>query len=404
MELLRRLYFFYAAVTVTVLLLSFCYAVDELGDEAGASTQATTLSSDQPITTLVNPATNIPTTLPLGSTLRAEEYIGIIRKQVLPNLKLTPDGMRLQIYKSTPFFMGRPIYATTARREIVEQALRDYGSVYIVDPDRNDSRLIFYDHDRGIVLQKIVGSTQRVIGIYNLDRNLHILRKYQRKLMVVFEEEKDVSAVPHIYGKPILSQGSGPLSQGAHSLGHMIRASKGNDKTFYYMQSGRRAILVDAHKETLYEDVTRKEQEEIEKVLNGYQTARTKYGTTLASIIWGQPIRLNPRYRESRIKDIPLAKYPRFFSEDSVLERDQMIKALQEHGRLHLYLQDTQGRNYAYKVKVKNPDAPRHEPMKLSIGPLGWKDKAAEKVQAWRGRISIPGPTRLAGLPLPDPV
>lgn len=150
-------------------------------------------------------------------------------------------------------------------------------------------------------------------------------------------------------------------------------------------------LCTDPHKDSLYEDVTGKEQEEIEKVLNGYKIARLKYGNALASIIWGQPIRLNPRYRESRIKDTPLSKYPRFFSENSVLERDQMIKALQEHGRLrlHLYLQDTQGRKYAYKVKVKNPDAPRYEPMELSINHLDWWDKAAEKVQSWRGRISI---------------
>lgn len=74
----------------------------------------------------------------------------------------------------------------------------------MVDPDGNDVRIIIYDHDNGIVLQKIVRSTQRVIGIYKLDRNIHILRKYKRKLKVVLEEEKDVSAVPHIYGKPIL--------------------------------------------------------------------------------------------------------------------------------------------------------------------------------------------------------
>lgn len=106
MKLSRRLYFFYAAVSVTVLFLSFCYAGDGIGDEAGASTQATTLSREQPKTTLVNPATNIPEGLPLGSTLRAEEYIRIIRKQVFPNLQLTPDDMRLQIYKSTPFLMS----------------------------------------------------------------------------------------------------------------------------------------------------------------------------------------------------------------------------------------------------------------------------------------------------------
>ncbi|SPO28146.1 uncharacterized protein UTRI_04536_B [Ustilago trichophora] len=396
MTLIRPLGCAYIAALGILLLLSRC-----------CRAPGTEIQEAGPSETAITPTLEIPEGTPITAGTYFKKYIEL---EKLKALKPSRNDRRFDPYREIPFYKvpssrEAPIYATTTPRRTVLQALVDKEAVYIVNPqDEGDAKLVAYNSDLNSLRSYEVENPKQIMRMYKLDPKLHVLRKHLQGLKVTFEQEKDISAVPHVHGKPILSRGDGDLSKGAHSLGHLMRASNSHEKKFYYTGSGQKAVLIDPEKEYLVEDVTPREEKEIEEVLNGYKADRIKYGNTLASIIWGQPIRLDPRHRESRIKDLSLSKYPRFFSEDVPLERDRMINTLQEHGRLRLYLKDTQGRKAAYKVKVENPEASGHEPMKLSIDPLGWRDKAAEKVQSWRGKVRIPGPTRLADLHRLEPI
>lgn len=310
--------------------------------------------------------------------LLAERYIRLLNGQRIAALpSRTQQRPDQHFYAETPFYQGAPLFTTKTDPGVVEQALRDYGTAGVVDIRRHDARLIGYE--AGHLNQRLFPDTSTVVRLFDLDPNIHILQKKLLGFPILTPQEEDIRHLPFANGRPILIPGS-------DTLGHMLRASYVDQKKFYLVRPGKPPILVKPRNPSLYSTVVRRERDEVERVLAGYQAARQKYGEGLAAVIWGRAITPNPRLQNRRLQRTSLLDYPRFTADAS---RENMVNALQIRGRFRIYTDGTRGR-MAYKVKLKNPGAGQESPFEVSVEPLSTMERAEESLYASMGRIHLP--------------
>ncbi|KAJ1022960.1 hypothetical protein NDA13_005009 [Ustilago tritici] len=113
----------------------------------------------------------------------------------------------------------------------------------------------------------------------------------------------DIEYLPHADDKPILTQGS-------EGFGLMARVAHTDPRKFYYVQRGMEPILVDPHTEELFSNPDVSEQQKIQRALTGYRAAKQDYDQTIASVIWGRPIKASADPEGGRASHIPLTEYP----------------------------------------------------------------------------------------------
>ncbi|SPO28147.1 uncharacterized protein UTRI_04537_B [Ustilago trichophora] len=381
MELIRPLRFTCIAALGTLLLLSCCCtAAGTEIEEAGPSDQVSH-PSWMPQARVVDDFTELaeppevfyPSQYMKRQKLRAEEIKG---------LQKSTDEEILQRYGRIPFHENVPIYGLAAPGNIVKQAIKDYGAVNIVDPNQNDGRMIILgktapqDPEGTEQLgQKSISELEKTIKLYKLNPDFHILRKKLVQSQAIRLPEKSIHDVPHLGATPIISDGD---------LGKMLRASTVGTKTFYYKESDARPILVDIRQELMHRTVNDREKGAIERVVKQHEGAQEKFGDELASVLYGQPTYLNVENGRTRKQGVKLKDYPRF---DKNTKREEMVQALQEHGRFRFYVKDPQGNEVGYRIKVLNRKAPSGEPMKITVKPLNSFKKASETVYSWLGKI-----------------
>ncbi|SOV09236.1 uncharacterized protein UDID_18299 [Ustilago sp. UG-2017a] len=311
------------------------------------------------------------------STLTVAEYMNQLDANDIAKL----DGSSLLLdnptYERIPFYysgapeqLGTPLYFTNTPFKTVEQALRDYRSVGMVDVSENDAKLIKLIKDpSGYRLeQNVFPNPLPPIGLLKLDPNLHRLQKLALFSPGIHSSEEHIEHMPYLNGKPILTQSSTDIS-------HLIAATHTSPDGFYYVQEGMPPILVNPRKEDLYQVSG---EQEVHSTLAEYQTVKKKYGQTIATLVRGKPIIATADPRGQRKSGPRLKNYARF---DNQASRDEMVTELQLHGRFRVY-QQIDGRNYKYKVKVSNPGATEGERLKVYVKPLSIRERLQEKIMA----------------------
>ncbi|KAJ1033881.1 hypothetical protein NDA16_000089 [Ustilago loliicola] len=276
-------------------------------------------------------------------------------------------------YSDVPFYGKGPIFDTETNPSVVEQALQDYGLVGIVDPIKKVAVRIQYEE--GLLKQKLFADQMAPIRLIDLDYKLHRLRKKIQGLQIDFPPEEPARYLPRANNRPILMSNS-------NSLGQMLYAVRDGSGKFYHVQPGKEPILVDPKTETLYTTPVDGEKQEIQRVLKGYGAAQQKYGTNVASFIWGHPIPAQT-FQSTRMARTSLKEYPRFTLQS---RGSAMREALQNRGRFRLYT----GNQVAYKVKVKNPEARGSEALQVYVEPLSKIEQAQERFLAFTGKIHLP--------------
>lgn len=313
---------------------------------------------------------------------RAEEYIRLLDGERIA--QLSPSEQRhpnAGIYVSIPFYAKRPLFPIQADPRIVEQALRDFRSVAILDLRRNDARHIIYGNTR--LAQAFLPGMARALAYYRLNPDLHTLHKWaQMPQSLPLRNVPTVSLddIPHAYRMPILETGT-------DSLAHMKTATSTGRGKFWYRQSDDILILVNPFTDSLFVHANVRETDEVARILMAHATAERQYGQHLASILWGAPIYPVESFRQERMQHTPLAEYPRFAANAG---RQQMIQALQTRGRFRIYMRDTDGNPIGYKVKLRNPQAEVTRAMDVSVEPLSRFEMLEEKAYALAGKLHLP--------------
>lgn len=280
-------------------------------------------------------------------------------------------------YAAVPIYNKRPLYNTKTDPRTVEQALRDYGSVGILDPGRRDGRFIVYDHGR--LIQGLLPGTDTALGHLGLDGNVHIVKKFVKDLPATGTLEDNVESLPHASHMPIIRSDSDSLIQ-------MKIAALTGMKKFWYVRPDRSVVLIDPHRESLFINARSQDEQRVYRALTGYDAARYIYGEPIASIVWGGPLYPEANFKDERTHRIPLQEYPRFGPNAA---RDDMVHALQTRGRFRFYIRSNEGRT-GYKVMVKNPTAESHTPMDISIAQLTWWEVKQEQVLETAKQIHLP--------------
>ncbi|SYW80905.1 uncharacterized protein UHO2_06367 [Ustilago hordei] len=260
-------------------------------------------------------------------------------------------------YRKVPFYEGTPAYSIETPIETVRQALRDHGSVSIVDaPNEYAKRIVL--NDGNIKIEMMRNEKSALINIFkHLDPNLHLLRNMVRSNSINEDPGVNIDHLPVVNGKPMLFQDSA-------TLGHMITAARTEPKKFYYVPHGRVPILIDPNIDKLIVDEGRNVEEDPYRVMVGYNSAKNQYGESLASIIWGKPIK--PSTDNLRTAKISLKDSPRFRHDGP---RDAMARSLKNSKLIRVY-KEINGKEYDYKVKVLNPLAKKGEALRFSVKPV----------------------------------
>ncbi|CCF49461.1 hypothetical protein NDA10_003004 [Ustilago hordei] len=360
---------FVAAIVTALILLPSCIAPR---DKDKASTSTSQPSSHSESTKLPWPPTHV------------NEYIDYLNVNNIEGLSFSPLDQEARTFGNVPFFylespkLRTPLYSIDTATGTVEQALRDHGSVGIVDASNNLAKLIQFSDGR--LAQGLFPDVQpEPIQLFKLDPALHHLRQLARHPDNNMPPQAEIEYLPHFDNKPILSQGS-------ENLGHMLQAAGTDPRSFYYFQEGMDPILVVPDGNMLIVNPIEDEKRKLRDILKGYQTAKKNYGQTVATIIWGKPIRVSADPHGLRKSSVLLEDYPRFKHD---APKRHMMTALQRNGRFRVY-KEIDGKKYGYKVKMKNPEAVNGETLQVEVNPLTSTENVMEKALIRFGKIRLP--------------
>ncbi|SYW80906.1 uncharacterized protein UHO2_06368 [Ustilago hordei] len=294
-----------------------------------------------------------------GTVFDTNDYIRQLGYKTIKQM----DGGDRKLYTDVPFYSKTPLYSIGTPIETVRQALRDHRSVGIVEahPDKDALSKAKWIKMRDGKIETITNEEDRrvMINIFRnqLDSKLHKLRNLVRTEQIYIHPGVNIDHLPVVNGKPILFQDSA-------TLGHMITAARTEPKKFYYVPHGRVPILIDPNIDKLIVDEGRNVEEDPYRVMVGYNSAKNQYGESLASIIWGKPIK--PSTDNLRTAKISLKDSPRFRHDGP---RDAMARSLKNSKLIRVY-KEINGKEYDYKVKVLNPLAKKGEALRFSVKPV----------------------------------
>ncbi|KAJ1036197.1 hypothetical protein NDA18_000063 [Ustilago nuda] len=311
----------------------------------------------------------------------------------LKDLRRYPQGTQ-DIYVKVPFYHTKlflddsnprvqsnvraPLYSINTPIETVQQAIRDFKFVGIVDVPNGNARLfqLVMDTTGTSIKPIMITDTQRVIRLFQLDENLHHVRNLFHSPRHMQPPGENIEHLPQFNGKPILSQDS-------ENIGQLFTATRDNPNEVYYFENGKLPIVFKPNTYEMFEDA---KEQELHVTRNGYLAAKQKYGQGVASLVWGKTIQLNDNSNDRLKRRIQLQDYPRFKSD---APKNDMVTALQNHGRFRVYQMTDHGRRVAYKVFVDNPGM-TNEPMKVSVKPLTTYERNQERIMALFRQVRLP--------------
>ncbi|KAJ9473934.1 hypothetical protein PHBOTO_004007 [Pseudozyma hubeiensis] len=324
-------------------------------------------------------------TIPQRPTV--DEYIKKLSPERIERLHSgLPEHADANPYHSIPFYGRLPIFDLKAPSNVVEQALKDYRSVLVIDDATKQVSQVNYQAFR---ISKVPFDDDKgALFLHSLDLNVHTLhRKYFPVGVGPIAEPKmpgrvEIDHLPHVGTIPVLTYGH-------DSLGHMFSAANTGLFRFWHVREGHDPVLVMPRTALIARAGTRTEDLQVNTVLTLYGALTQQYNPVIASLRYGRPIPLDERDIYSRSKPVPLLQYPRF---DTRATREQMIQALQQRGRFRYY-DNNAASDGPIKVKVLNHRAPPGVPMDIAIEKLSGNEIAQEgflkKLRAVRLRMLV---------------
>ncbi|SPO28657.1 uncharacterized protein UTRI_04535 [Ustilago trichophora] len=356
----------------SLLLSGFCMATNN-DNEAGTSTRRL-------------PEVPIESLLDRIAPPSADTYIKLLNPIRISGL----NKLDRKEYAEVPFntILDIPIYTTKSDVNKVEQALKDFNYVAIVDPAKNQASKIKYGNMKLVQEHFDFEELNHVLLSQRLHPNVHILVKHLKSQMepnypINMPDELSVEELPHANGIPI-------LTHRFDELGYMLGASLTGPKMFYHMRNGHPTVLIQpqapAHR--LVRDLRRIEENSINQALTNYGVYTRQYDQKLASIFWGAPIPLDDEHQSDRMEWTTMLRYPRF---GPGVSRDEMKDALQKHGKFRFYNSNNRANSGPIKVKLLNPNGVPGTAMLPTIERLSAGEKATESFYEWATKLRRPG-------------
>lgn len=306
---------------------------------------------------------------------RAERFFDQLSSERIDTL-LPVDSHDENRFHELPFYSGLPIFAPPFEASEVERALKDYNSVIILDPEEKTVLQALYAP--GHPLGRKAAPLNEVLLHYRIHPDVHKLRHHYRYnirdnyFSGSLPEEEEIDHLPHVDRIPILSDGSS-------TLGQLRSASYGG--AFWYISPNHEPLLINPRREQFASVASAQAKEKIEKVVKGYEEARTKLHDQLAGLIWGAPIPLDSEHVYGRSQKLEPSNYPIV---RSTATRDELVAALQRHARIWFHVEgDNRG---PFKVKVVNRDAAPGTTMEFKIKPKSLLQKSIDAFRGWRLR------------------
>ncbi|CCF49800.1 conserved uncharacterized protein [Ustilago hordei] len=279
---------FVAAIVTALILLPSC--ITAVGDEASTSTRP---------------------------QYRLKEYqknLNVETINSLNDLSRFPQGTH-DIYEKVPFYHGKlfldhsshdeqsqvraPLYSIDTPIGTVQQAIKDFKFVGIVDVSNNNARLfqLVVDKSGNRIEQIEFPDRQKVVRLFELDPILHhvrnfLLRKTSNTYHISMESPSSAKTLK------ISANCSLPPGIPPHEV--------------YYFENEKLPIVFKPNTDEMFEEV---KEQELYMARGHYLAAKQKYGQEIASIIWGKPIQLNDNSNDRLKSRIPLRDYPRFKSD-----------------------------------------------------------------------------------------
>ncbi|KAJ9473933.1 Aspartyl aminopeptidase [Pseudozyma hubeiensis] len=176
-----------------------------------------------------------------------------------------------------PFYGRIPLFSVGTPPSVVEQALRDYGTVGIVDSVRGEAKQIY--RDEGHLSQQTFPDLHKVLTVFRLPGKIHEVKK------AVFGQSfrpiamDNIDEVPHAKGLPILLPNH-------DSVAHMIAASNQDRRAFLLPQPRNTFMVINPRTDDLVSFPSAENTAEINRVRNAYHSDTQAYGRALASLKW----------------------------------------------------------------------------------------------------------------------
>ncbi|CBQ68363.1 conserved hypothetical protein [Sporisorium reilianum SRZ2] len=274
-----------------------------------------------------------------------------------------------------PMYGKMPLFSSSHDPGLIEQALKKYEAVAIVDRSTQQARVIRLK-SKSLKVKAPQTGLQRFLTLYEMHPGVHRVKKFLMDPQLhPPRTDRDVDRMPHAWGKPIMVPGE-------FDQDDMHAAASRGGGSFWLQHKDRGYLSIKPSTYNVYKEPTNHEAAEIARVLRKYDADKKAYGKEFASLRWGAPLNLEvPSQTQSTLR--AFTTYPRFAS--NVVNRQEMIDALQEHGRFHLYKKSRGRSEVAYKVTLA-----RDAPMYIQIKPLSTKERLGERVMSVLGKIRKP--------------
>ncbi|SNX85239.1 uncharacterized protein MEPE_03948 [Melanopsichium pennsylvanicum] len=311
---------------------------------------------------------------------RVQNYIGSLDVGRIARLRLSHDASpNRHPNPYVPFYKRRtPLFEIGTAVPTIEQALRDYGQVIILDPQsRTGSQITFNAEAGSLEWHRTLGDTGRMFDLYELDRNIHILHKH---MWLPYWPDSPQQKPAPLPTRSLPHEGNVPiLREGSDTLAHMLGAQRDGVWKFWHRRHGQPDVFIQLERGNNALVARKARQEEtdaIDRTLQGYDTARTKWGEGTAGIIWGGRIHLRPV--DGRVQPPTLAEHPRF---DTDADRQQLIEALNWRNKYRLDGSD--GQSYKATVQTRSP-------LQIEIEQLTSEGRRRGPISSFFRRLRLP--------------
>ncbi|CDU25281.1 uncharacterized protein SPSC_05115 [Sporisorium scitamineum] len=311
-----------------------------------------------------------------------QRYIGYLDFNRIRGLEKTENivfegGRGFRKNAQTPFYEGVPMFSSLVGPHIIEQVLKDYGSVWIVDRENKEAILIRVGENG---LQQIPPGPellQRILKLYTIRGNVYWVKKALQGQVETPLQEEPVDHFPHAFGKPI-------FLSGRYTLNNMYAAARREPNSFWLQHHYLGWQLVTPSTNDIAEEATAQQIEEIRKALILYNREKDQFGNAYASLKRGRPLDLEQMYRSHRGPP-DIIKYPRFDSASAT--RQQMVDALERYGRFRLYVKSPGQSVEVFKVMLqRRVPSVNDSPVRIAIEAL---DSKRIRQEEWLSRLKL---------------
>ncbi|SJX63999.1 uncharacterized protein SRS1_11239 [Sporisorium reilianum f. sp. reilianum] len=346
MLLLRSLHCALAALCIAALVFMLecnaTYKIIPVWSDDGASS-----SSSHP----ASGSRNAP-----GSVYRLDSFIS--------RIDLSEGGQRnnalLNSFYRYPFDGDMPIIDIQAGTQAVEEALKQFGNVVLVDSVNQRAKRV--EAQQGRIQTHDYAQTANALWLSSIDPEVHTFRHLTRNQAnpnhpTRMPDPINTDHLPHIDGEPILTSGDA-------TVGHMAYASNNPSRSFYLYRHGKKPLAIFPDREHYVTQAGGQLGNRLHVHMTKYGTASVKYrSSAMASLLYGKPI---PQDGSGR----PNGQYVDLIQDRTRSpSRAEMIEALRTHGGFRFYDSHLSS-SRPFEVRLRSNPAGAGTHMDISIEPI----------------------------------